>query len=99
MNLLTVGRPREGADIREIGRYARAEMRALWQLYRDGVVREMYSPGRPGAILVLEAAAGKDAEAALAGLPLVAAGLIVFELIELHLFSALEVLSAEQRRL
>jgi hypothetical protein len=98
MNLLAIGRPREGADVREIGRHAGAEMRALWQLYRDGVVREMYSPGRPGAVLVLEAASGKDAEAALAGLPLAAAGLIDFELVELHPFSALEVLFADQLR-
>jgi len=59
----------------------------------------MYSPGRPGAVLLLDAASGKDAEAALAGLPLAAAGLIVFELIELNPFSALEVLFADQRRL
>ena len=98
MNLLAIGRPREGADIREIGRYAGEEMRSLWRLYRDGLVREMYSPGRPGAVLMLVAAAAKDAEAALAGLPLVAAGLIVFELIELHPFSALEVLFAAQPR-
>jgi hypothetical protein len=96
MNLLAIGRPPEGADVREIGRHAREETRALWQLYHDGVVREMYSPGRPGAVLTLEAASAEDAEAALAGLPLAAAGLIVFELIELHPFSALEVLFADQ---
>jgi hypothetical protein len=62
--------------VHQIARHAREEMRALWQLYRDGVVREMYSPGRPGAVLVLEAVARKEAETALAGLPLAAAGLI-----------------------
>jgi hypothetical protein len=45
----------------------------LWQLYRDGVVREMYSPGRPGAVLVLEAT-NTEAESAVTGLPLAAAG-------------------------
>jgi hypothetical protein len=74
-------------------------MRALWQLYRDGVVREMYSPGGPGAVLVLETAARQEAEAALAGLPLAAAGVVGFELIELHPFSALQVLFAGQARL
>ena len=48
MKLLAIGRPREGADVHEIGRHAREEMAALWRLYRDGAVREMYSPGRPG---------------------------------------------------
>jgi hypothetical protein len=98
MKLLAIGRPRDGADGHEIGRYAREEMAALWQLYRDGVVREMYSPGRPGAVLVLEAAGPPEAQAAVAGLPLATAGLIVFEFIELHPFSAFEVLFAGQLR-
>jgi hypothetical protein len=98
MRLLAIGRPRGGADVRQIAHYAREEMRALWQLYRDGVVREMYSPGRPGAVLVLETAARKDAEAVLAGLPLAAAGVISFDLIELHPFSAFEVLFADDAR-
>lgn len=96
MKLLAVGRPQEGADGGEIARYAREEMSALWQLYRDERVREMYSPGRPGAVLVLEAASPQDAEAALADLPLAAAGLIIFEVIELHPFTALEVLFADR---
>jgi hypothetical protein len=49
-------RPRDRVDVRaDVARHADAEVRALWQLYRDGVVREMYSPAGPGAILVLEA--------------------------------------------
>jgi hypothetical protein len=98
VKLLAIGRPRDGADGREIGRYARAEMAALWQLYRDGVVREMYSPGRPGAVLVLEAAGPQEAGAVVAGLPLAANGLIAFDVIELHPFSAFEVLFAGQQR-
>jgi hypothetical protein len=97
VKLLAVGRLRDGADVHEIGRYARQEMAALWQLYRDGVVREMYSPGRPGAVLVVEAAGPHQAEAAVAGLPLAAAGVIVFEVIELRPFSTLQVLFAGQQ--
>lgn len=70
--------------------------RALWQLNRDGLVREMYSPGRPGAVLPLETAARQDAEAALAGLPLAAGGVIDFELTELRPFIAFEVLFADR---
>jgi hypothetical protein len=96
MKLLAIGRLREGADVRQIALRAHGEMAALWQLYRDGVVREMYSPGRPGAVLLLETAARQDAEAALAGLPLAAAGVIDFELIELRPFIAFEVLFADR---
>ena len=35
-----------------VGRHAAAEMRELWDLYRDGAVREMYSPGGPGAVVL-----------------------------------------------
>jgi hypothetical protein len=96
MKLLAIGRLREGAGPRDIAGLARAEMRALWQLYRDGVVREAYSPGGPGAVLLLETAARHDAEAALSGLPLAAGGVIDFELIELHPFSAFEVLFTDR---
>jgi len=96
LKLVAIGRPSESADSSRIGLYAAAEMRALWQLYRDGAVREMYWPGRPGAVLVLESATKTEAEAAVAGLPLAAAGLIDFEVIELHPFTALEVLFAMQ---
>jgi hypothetical protein len=95
VKLLAIGRPRDGADPHgAIARLASAEMRALWALYRDGVVREMYSPGGPGAVLVLEAGTKGDAMTALATLPLVASHVISFELIELHPFGALDVLFA-----
>jgi hypothetical protein len=94
MKLLAIGRPRPGADTGQITRHARGEMFALWRLYRGGVVREMYSPGRPGAVLVMETANRGEAEAALAALPLAARGVIGFELIELHPFSAFEALFA-----
>jgi len=97
VKLVAIGHPRDGADVHQIGRYACQEMAALWQLYRDGVVREMYSPGRPGEVLVVEAAGPHEAEAAVAGLPLAAAGLIIFEVIELHPFSALQALFADQQ--
>jgi hypothetical protein len=98
MKVLAIGRPRAGADVRgEVVLHAAEEMRALWQLYRDGVVREMYMPGQqPGAVLVLETPAIQDAEAALASLPLVTAGVIEFELTELRPFAAFSVLFAGQ---
>ena len=99
MKLLAIGRPRDGLDARsEIARHARGQMRAPWQLYRDSVVREMYSPGGPGSVLVLEVPPQHDAGAVLAGLPLVASKVIGFEFIELHPFSAFELLSAGGER-
>jgi hypothetical protein len=94
MKLLAIGHPRPGADAGQVARHPRGEMRALWRLYRGGVVREMHSPGRPGAVLVTETASRGEAEAALAALPLAADRVIDCELIELRPFSAFEVLFA-----
>jgi hypothetical protein len=91
LKILAIGRPREGLDpAADIAPRATAELRTLWQLYGEDFVREMYSLGGPGAVLVLEAAAVSDAADALAGLPLV----IDFEYIELHPFRAFETLFA-----
>ena len=99
MKLLTIGRLRSGADLREIGAHATAEMRALWDLYTAGTVREMYTPGGPGAVLVLEAPSAADAAAAVNRLPLVTAGVIEFDVIELHPFTALSMaLAAKEGR-
>lgn len=88
MKLLAIGRPRPGIDRAAIYRYARDELRALWALYAEGTVREMYSPGGPGAVLVLETASVAAAGEELAKLPLVANAIIDFELIELRPFAA-----------
>jgi hypothetical protein len=89
MKVLAVGRPRGGIDARAaIAPYAREELGALWRLYAAGTVREMYSPGGPGAVLVLETESIDAARESLALLPLVANELIDFELIELLPFAA-----------
>jgi hypothetical protein len=64
-------------------------------MYRAGLVREMYSPGGPGSVIVLEADSAEDATSALAALPLVANKIIEFEVIELRPFAAFEMLFSE----
>jgi hypothetical protein len=86
-------RPRDGVDVRaEVARHAAAELRALWQLYGDGVVREMYSPAGPGAVLVLEAESLQEAEHHIAQLPLISADVMALEVTELRPFTAIEML-------
>jgi hypothetical protein len=95
MKVLAIGRPRPDVDVaRELPRLAEPELRAVWTLYRDGVLREMYSPGAPGAVLVFEVGAERDARRLLDALPMVTAGVIEFEVIGLHPFSALDMLFA-----
>lgn len=91
MKLLAIGRPRPGVETRTaIAPYAADELRMLWAFYADGFVREMHSPGGPGAVLILEAASVEAAEEKLADLPLIRHQIIEFELIELLPFTAFE---------
>ena len=62
----------------------RAEALRAWELHQAGVIRELYfRADAHAAVLVLECADAAEAEATLAGLPLVAAGLITLEVIPL----------------
>lgn len=91
MKLLAICRPRPGIDAREtIAPYARDELKALWKLYGEGVVREMYSPGGPGAVLIVEADSLANAADALSELPFVANEIVDLEVIELRPLSAIQ---------
>jgi hypothetical protein len=72
--------------------HGREELRALWQLYSDGLVREMYSPGGPGAVLILESDSIQTAATGLASLPLIQSKTMTLELVPLHPFKPLEML-------
>jgi muconolactone delta-isomerase len=64
--------------------HARAEAARAWELHQAGVVRELYfRVDRSEAVLVLECPDVETARQTLATLPLVANGLIEFELIPL----------------
>jgi hypothetical protein len=90
---LAILRPPEGSDVRSaIAAHAAEELHGLWKLYREGVVREMYSPGGPGAILILETESLASARSALEQLPLLANDVMTLELIELRPFAAFEML-------
>jgi hypothetical protein len=97
MKLLAIGRPRPGVNAATaIAPLARAELTVVLELYRAGVIREMYSRAEPGAVLVLETPTVDTATAALARLPLVANDLVEFEFIELRPFSAFDALLPDQ---
>lgn len=62
----------------------REEAGRAWELFQEGVIRELYfRADRHAAVLVLECGDATAAERALATLPLVQRGLIAFELIPL----------------
>ena len=54
-----------------------------WELYKEGVFREMYwrQDGKPGVVLVLESSSVEEAKEALDSLPMVQGGTLDFEVI------------------
>jgi muconolactone delta-isomerase len=70
---------------------AAAEARRAWELHQAGVIRELYFHAEQTmAVLVLECADVAEADGFLASLPMVAAGLIEFEVLPLCAYSGFE---------
>jgi hypothetical protein len=67
--------------------HLKAEAAKVWELYQAGVVRELYfRADRSDAVLVLECDSVDHASTVLNTLPLVAEGLIAFEIIPLKAY-------------
>jgi muconolactone delta-isomerase len=96
MKILALEVERPGLGPADFAPHLAAEARAVWDLQQRDVVREIYfRADRHAAVLVLECPHPEAARAALAGLPLVRAGLIDFELVPLAPYPGLGRLFAE----
>ena len=89
MKLLALEADAPGADK---GAYTtvllQAEAKRAWELVQAGMLRELYfRADRHAAVLVLECASTEEAHDVWGTLPLVAAGLIIFEVIPLAPYS------------
>ena len=96
MKILVLPKPIEGVSREEMLRHAPAEIQAVWELYKQGIVREFYTranePNR--VVLMFESASVEAARDALAALPFAQLHLIDFDVIPLAPFFGLERLSA-----
>ena len=84
MKFLANCRPREDAPLDRFAALVRDEAEDLRRLKGQGILLEAWSPGGPGAVLILEAATESEAKAAIAQLPLGVAGLIDVEFTPLY---------------
>lgn len=84
MKVLALGRDTVPADDPRFAEVRPAEARRAWDLYQQEILREIYfRADRPNGVLVLEVPDLAAARAVIDSLPLVAAGLIDFDLIAL----------------
>ncbi len=97
MKILVLPKPIAGVPVDSLQQHAAEEIRAVWDLYAQGTVREFYTRvGEQGrVVLMLEAPTVEAARDALAALPFARLHLIDFDLIPLgpfvgltHLFQA-----------
>lgn len=95
MKVLVLPKPIEGVPREELLRHAPAEIQAVWELYKQGSVREFYTranePNR--VVLMLESVSVEAAWDTVATLPFAQLHLIDFDVIPLAPFFGLERLS------
>jgi len=72
MKILCLDRPLPGATFEKYQPHLLDEVRHVWQAYKNGIVREIYSrQDRPGVAIILECASVDGAKKAFADFPLV----------------------------
>jgi hypothetical protein len=84
MQFLVICRPAAGGDPDDFKRLVPFETEALREQKQRGTLTGAWSPGGPGAVLMLEVADADLAAGIVADFPLVEADLITTEIIPLH---------------
>jgi len=84
MKILAIEKDKPGITQEQLHPFLKEESARAWELYQDGILRELYFRADfPAAVLMMEAASLEEARKALASLPLVREGLVAFDLIPL----------------
>lgn len=87
MKILALERELPGALPEQFQALGREEAQRVWELYQQGVIRELYfRSDRPEAVLMLECETVEQAAELLLTLPLVKAGLIMFDYVPLRAY-------------
>ena len=98
MKLLCLDIPQPGASLEKYQPHLVAEARHTWQLYKSGILRDLYfRQDRPGVAFIAECDSVEAARQALREFPLAKAGLIDWEVIPLGPFVNWELLFASAK--
>jgi uncharacterized protein YciI len=93
MMILAIARVDPQTTLEKLQPHLEAETKHAWQLYSDGVFREVYDrQDHRGVVIVLECASADEARVVLDDLPFVRQKLIDFEIIPLGPFPYFEML-------
>lgn len=84
MKILALEIETPGVTAGEMAPYLKAEAARAWELYKSGIIREIYfDKGHHTAVIILECKDSEEAGKVLDTLPLVEKGLITFNIIPL----------------
>ncbi len=85
MKILALSHDIPGATAEQFGPLLKPEAACVWELYKAGVIREIYMrPDTSTVMIILECTSVDEARAALETLPLVRERLIAFEIAALE---------------
>jgi len=91
MKILALEKEVPGVTVDQFPPHLRAEARRVWELYKSGIIRELYfRQEKTEAVLVLECVDAAEAREVLNSLPLVQEKLIDFEIIPLGPYPGIE---------
>lgn len=97
MRIIAIQKETPHLNKRDFVPYLRDEAIQGWELFKEGIIREMfYRDEKYEVVLILECENKEEAKRKLATLPLVENGLIEFELIPLRPYHGFERLFAKQ---
>jgi hypothetical protein len=95
MKIMGLTRRRPGATFDKIQALQGAEVGMVWELMREGFIREIYfDKDKPAVIVIVEAENVEAARSRLNLLPMVAANLIEFDFTVLGTYTQIETLFA-----
>lgn len=93
MKIMGVTRRRPGATFEKVQALQSWEVAMVWQLMREGFIREIYfDKDKPAVVVILEAESVAAGRSRLERLPMVAADLIEFDCTILGTYTQLETL-------
>jgi hypothetical protein len=97
VQFLAILRVRSNVTEEQQAAIRRAEVEAVWELTKSGILRSIRFSDGPGAVLEIEAASRDEAAAHIAALPMVEADLLSVDLLALIPFTGFAALFAPQR--
>ncbi|MFO7447574.1 MAG: hypothetical protein R6W90_14480 [Ignavibacteriaceae bacterium] len=90
MKILAIEKDMPGVREGDYKPLLKSEAEKAWELYKSGVIRELYFSDKHYAVLMLECDSAGDARGVLDSLPLVKERLIDFEIIPLQPYNGFE---------